>query len=108
MKPVLPFRALIPAALAAIAMLSAPAGAQPAAAAPTTAMPQPDVTPTRADVERDLAAWKNAGVERQWDTEETPNINSPQYVADYRKYLETVRPGSTSPSSMPSGSQNKW
>lgn len=110
MKTVLSFRALIPAALAAFALLSGPASAQSAGTAPTTAMPEPNVTLTRADVERDLAAWKESGVERQWMGEDSPDINSPQYVADYRKYVETVRPGSAPPSqsTMPSGSQNKW
>ncbi|QVQ24405.1 DUF4148 domain-containing protein [Achromobacter deleyi] len=113
MKPVLPFRALIPVALAAFALLSSPASAQPAAAsAPTTAAPSPNVTLTRADVERDLAAWKDSGVERQWSGDESPDINSPEYVADYRKYVSTVRPGDmsqpASQSQSPSGSQRRW
>ncbi|MFD4839569.1 DUF4148 domain-containing protein [Achromobacter sp. NPDC058515] len=110
MKTVLSFRAAIPVALAAFALLSGPAGAQPAASAPTTATPEPNVTLTRADVERDLAAWRESGVERQWMGEESPDINSPQYIADYRKYMDTVRPGSASQPQSPtqSESQRRW
>ncbi|MNX84118.1 hypothetical protein D3C86_1159020 [compost metagenome] len=112
MKPVLPFRALIPVALAAFALLSSPASAQPAAAAPTTAAPPSNITLSRADVERDLAAWKESGVERQWSGDESPDINSPVYVADYMKYVSTVRPGGmsqpASQSQPPSGSQPRW
>lgn len=113
MKPVLTFRALIPVALAAFALLSSPAGAQPAAGtAPATAAPPSNVTLSRADVERDLAAWKESGVERQWSGEESPDINSPEYVADYRKYVSTARPGGMSQppsqSQSPSGSQRSW
>ncbi|KRC76101.1 hypothetical protein D3C87_494610 [compost metagenome] len=110
MKPVLPFRALIPVALAAFALLSSPAGAQSAGTAPATAAPPSDFTPTRADVERDLAAWKEAGLENQWSSEESPDINSPQYVSDYRKYMSTVRTGDmpASQSQPASGSQRRW
>jgi len=110
MKPVLPFRALIPAALAAFALLSGPAGAQSASTAPTTAAPPSDFTPTRADVERDLAAWREAGLEEQWAGEESPNINSPTYIEDYKKYETTIRTSDMGqPASQPqSGSQRRW
>lgn len=110
MKPALPFRALVPAALVAFALLSSPAGAQPAASAPTTAAPPSDYTPTRAEVERDLAAWKESGVEAKWAGEDSPDINSPAYVADYRKYESTVRPGGMSQpaSQSPTESQRRW
>ncbi len=109
MKPLLPFRVLVPAALAAFALLSGPAGAQPAASAPATAAPPSNYTPTRAEVERDLAAWKESGVEAQWAGEETPNINSPTYISDYQKYVSTVRTGDMAqpPASQP-GSQRRW
>lgn len=110
MKPVLPFGAVIPAALAAIALLSSPAGAQPAASAPTRAAPASDYTPTRAEVERDLAAWKEAGLESQWSREESPNMYSPTYVDDYKKYESSVRPASMSQpaSQTQTGSQRRW
>lgn len=109
MKPLLPFRALVPAALAVFALLSGPAGAQPAASAPTTAAPPSNYTPTRAEVERDLAAWKESGVEAQWAGQETPDINSPVYVADYQKYMSAVRTGDMAqPASSQTGSQRRW
>lgn len=110
MKPVLPFRALIPAALAAFALLSGPAGAQSASTAPTTAAPPSNYTPTRAEVERDLAAWRESGMEAQWAGDESPNVNSPVYIEDYKKYESTVRTsGMAQPASQPqSGSQRTW
>lgn len=110
MNPVLPFRALIPAALAAFALLSNPAGAQSASTAPATAAPSSDFTPTRADVERDLAAWREAGLEEQWAGEESPNVNSPTYIEDYKKYESTVRTGGMGQSAAQptSGSERRW
>lgn len=109
MKTVLPFRVVIPIALTAGALLSGPVSAQPAAA-PATAMPESGVTLTREDVVRDLAAWRNSGLENQWDREESPDINSPEYVADYRKYMETSRQDGATPSSshMQSEPQRSW
>ncbi|NMK46898.1 DUF4148 domain-containing protein [Achromobacter sp. Bel] len=106
MKTALSFRAFAPIALAACAALSGPAVAQQAAA-PTTAAPEPNIALSRDDVMRDLAAWKNSGVERNWNSDNTPDINSPEYIASYRKYVDTVRPGT---SSMPPQPQNqgKW
>ncbi|CAB3678811.1 DUF4148 domain-containing protein [Achromobacter pestifer] len=106
MKTVLSFRALIPVALAACALLSGPAGAQQAVA-PTTATPEPNVALSRDDVMRDLAAWKNSGVERSWNSDNTPDINSPEYVANYRKYVDTVRP-SNAPMQTQSQNPGKW
>lgn len=110
MKHVLPFRALVPAALAACALLSSPAGAQTAASAPTTAAPTSNYTPTRAEVERDLAAWKESGVEAQWAGDESPNMYSATYISDYRKYENAVRPASMSQpaTQAPTGSQQRW
>ncbi|WP_313622178.1 DUF4148 domain-containing protein [Achromobacter sp.] len=110
MKTVLTFSAAIPAALAALALLSSPVGAQPAASAPTTAAPASDYTPTRAEVERDLAAWKESGLEAQWAGEESPNMYSATYVNDYKKYESSVRPASMSQpaSQTPTGSQRRW
>ncbi|MEN5160705.1 DUF4148 domain-containing protein [Achromobacter spanius] len=109
MKPLLPFRALVPAALAAFALLSGPAGAQPAAAAPATAAPPSNYTPTRAEVERDLAAWKESGVEAQWAGDETPDINSPTYITDYQKYISSVHGGDMAqPPASQTGSQRSW
>ncbi|MBB1596089.1 DUF4148 domain-containing protein [Achromobacter sp. UMC46] len=106
MKTALSFRALASVALAASALLSGAAAAQQAVA-PTTAAPEPNITLSRDDVMRDLAAWKNSGVERNWNSDNTPDINSPEYVASYRKYVDTVRPAA---SQMPAQSQNqgKW
>ncbi|EHK66632.1 DUF4148 domain-containing protein [Achromobacter arsenitoxydans] len=117
MNPVLPFRALIPVALAAFALLSGPAVAQTAATVPATAAPPTNVTLTRADVERDLAAWKEAGVENQWSGDDVPDPGNSQYAANYNKYVST-RPASMAQpwNQMPagyqsqpaSGSQGKW
>lgn len=110
MKPDLTFRALVPVALAVFAVLSGTAGAQSAASAPTTAAPAPDYTPTRADVERDLAAWRESGLEAQWAGDETPDINSPVYISDYRKYQSTVHgSGMSQPASQSqTESQRRW
>jgi hypothetical protein len=111
MKPVLLFRALVPAALAAFALLSSPAGAQSASRAPTTAAPSSDFTPTRADVERDLAAWRKAGLEEEWAGEESPNTYSPAYIADYKEYENATRTGGMSQPASQSettGSQRRW
>ena len=110
MKPDLTFRALVPAALAVFALLSSPAGVQSAASAPTTAAPAPDFTPTRADVERDLAAWRESGLEAQWAGDETPDVNSPTYISDYRKYQSTIHGGSMSQpaSQSQTESQRRW
>ncbi|MGE6914582.1 DUF4148 domain-containing protein [Achromobacter kerstersii] len=107
MKTVLTWRGLVPLALAA-ALLSGSALAQ-TAVAPTTAAPEPNIPLSRDDVMRDLAAWKQSGVERNWNSDNTPDINSPEYVASYRKYVDTVRPGSAAPP-MQTQSQNqgKW
>lgn len=110
MKPVLLSRALVPAALAAFALLSSPAGAQSASTAPTTAAPSSDFTPTRADVERDLEAWRKAGLEEQWAGEESPNTYSPAYIADYKEYESTIRTGGMGQPATQSetGSQRRW
>lgn len=107
MKTVLMWRGLVPIALGA-ALLSGSAHAQ-TAVAPTTAAPEPNIALSRDDVMRDLAAWKQSGVERNWNSDNTPDINSPEYVASYRKYVDTVRPGSAAPP-MQTQSQNqgKW
>lgn len=108
MKSVLSFRALIPVALAAFAVLSSPAGAQSAGVAPATAAPPTNVTLSRADVERDLAAWKESGVENQWNGDDVPDLSSPQYTADYSKYVNS-RPASMAQpwNQMPAGSQSQ-
>ncbi|MCP1405183.1 DUF4148 domain-containing protein [Achromobacter insolitus] len=106
MKTALTVRAMIPVVLAAFALLSGPAAAQ-TAAAPTTAAPPSDVQLSRDQVERDLAAWKQSGVERSWDSDSTPDINSPEYVAAYRKYVDTVRPANA-PQMQQSQGQSKW
>lgn len=109
MKPLLPFRVVVPAALAALALLSGPAGAQSAAPAPTTAEPPSNYTPTRAEVERDLAAWKESGVEALWAGEDSPDINSPTYINDYQKYISAVRSGNMGqPPANQTGSQRRW
>ena len=110
MKPDLTFRALVPAALAVFALLSSPAGAQSAASAPTTAAPAPAFTPTPADVERDHAAWRESGLEAQWAGDETPDVNSPTYISDYRKYQSTIHGGSMSQpaSQSQTESQRRW
>lgn len=108
MKTVPLLRAAAPLALAAATLLTGNAYAQ-MAAAPTTATPEPNIALSRDDVERDLAAWKQSGVERNWNSDNTPDINSPEYIASYRKYADTVRPGNASqPMSPPSQSQGKW
>ncbi|WP_447918263.1 DUF4148 domain-containing protein [Achromobacter aegrifaciens] len=106
MKTALFLRAALPVAMAAAALLTGPAAAQ-MSAAPTTAAPPSDVQLSRDQVERDLAAWKQSGVERNWDSDSTPDINSPEYVAAYRKYLDTVRPAN-SPQMQQSQGQGKW
>lgn len=107
MKTVLMLRGLVPLALAAVALLSGNAMAQ-TAVAPTTAAPEPNITLSRDDVMRDLAAWKQSGVERNWNSDNTPDINSPEYVASYRKYVDTVRPANAAPSMQQSQNQGKW
>ncbi|MGS1006992.1 DUF4148 domain-containing protein [Achromobacter anxifer] len=106
MKKALLLRAALPVAMAAAALLTGPAAAQ-MSAAPTTAAPPSDVQLSRDQVERDLAAWKQSGVERNWDSDSTPDINSPEYVAAYRKYVDTVRPASA-PQMQQSQGQGKW
>ncbi|QKH34495.1 DUF4148 domain-containing protein [Achromobacter pestifer] len=106
MKTALLLRAALPAAIAAAALLAGPAAAQ-MSAAPTTAAPPSDVQLSRDQVERDLAAWKQSGVERNWDSDNTPDINSPEYVAAYRKYVDTVRPANA-PQMQQSQGQSKW
>ncbi|MNS85348.1 hypothetical protein D3C72_1192100 [compost metagenome] len=109
MNPVLSVRVLIPAALAAFALLSGPAGAQSAAGTvPTNAAPPSSVAPSRADVERDLAAWKESGVENQWNGDESPDLYSPRYTADYSKYVSTRPPSMAQPwNQMPAGYQSQ-
>lgn len=108
MKTVHMLGGLAPIALAACALLSGGALAQ-TAVAPTTAAPEPNITLSRSDVERDLAAWKESGVERNWNSDNTPDINSPEYVASYRKYVDTVRPANSAPPmSSQSQNQGKW
>lgn len=107
MKPILTLRAALPVALAALALLSGPATAQ-MGAAPTTATPEPNVALSRDDVMRDLAAWKQSGVERNWNSDNTPDINSPEYVASYRKYVETVRPATSQQMQSQTRSPGKW
>lgn len=92
MKTALFLRAAVPVALATAALLSGPAGAQTAATSSDTS-----TTVTREDVMRDLAAWKQAGVENNWNSENTPDINSPEYLANYKKYVDTVKPASAPP-----------
>jgi hypothetical protein len=46
---------------------------------------------------RDLEAWKQAGVENNWNSDSTPDINSPEYVASYKKYEDTVKPAAEPP-----------
>ncbi|WMD18171.1 DUF4148 domain-containing protein [Achromobacter seleniivolatilans] len=106
MKPILTLRAIIPATLAALALLSGTAAAQ-MGAAPTTAAPEPNVVLSRDDVMRDLAAWKQSGVEKNWNSDNTPDINSPEYVNSYKKYVDTVRPGTAAPQ-MQSQNPGKW
>ena len=67
-------------------------------------------TPTRADVERDLAAWRESGLEAQWAGDETPDVNSPTYISDYRKYQSTIHGGSMSQpaSQSQTESQRRW
>lgn len=107
MKPILTLRAALPVALAALALLSGPAAAQ-MGAAPTTATPEPNIALSRDDVMRDLAAWKQSGVERNWNSDNTPDINSPEYVASYRKYVETVRPATSQQMQSQTRSPGKW
>jgi hypothetical protein len=83
---------LLRAALAATVLLAGPAGAQPAAAPPDDHAPV-----TREEVMRDLEAWKQAGVENNWNSDSTPDINSPEYVASYKKYEDTVKPAAEPP-----------
>ncbi|MGY6270158.1 DUF4148 domain-containing protein [Achromobacter denitrificans] len=92
MKTSLFLRAAATAALASLALLSGPAGAQTAATSP-----EDTATVTREDVMRDLAAWKQSGVENNWSTDSTPDINSPEYVASYKKYEDTVKPAAAPP-----------
>ncbi|ADP14713.1 hypothetical protein AXYL_01375 [Achromobacter xylosoxidans A8] len=106
MNTALTVRAAIPLVLAACALLSGPAVAQ-MSAAPTTAAPPSDVQLSRDQVERDLAAWKQSGVERNWDSDSTPDISSPEYVAAYKKYVDTVRPANA-PQMQQSQGQSKW
>ena len=107
MKTALIVRAALPFCLAACALLSGPAAAQ-TAPAPATAAPPSDVQLTRDQVERDLAAWKQSGVERNWDSDSTPDINSPEYVASYKKYVDTVRPANAPQMQQQSQGQGKW
>lgn len=106
MKTVHLFRVLAPAALAAATLLSGPVHAQQAVA-PTTAAPEPNVTLSRDDVMRDLAAWRQSGVEKNWNSDNTPDINSPEYIASYKKYVDTVRPANAVPP-MQSQNSGKW
>jgi len=92
MKTALLFRAAVPAALAAAALLSGPASAQL-----STSPPDTNTTVTREDVARDLAAWKQAGLENNWSSENTPDVNSPEYLASYKKYVDTVKPVAAPP-----------
>ncbi|MCY1504040.1 hypothetical protein D9M68_381950 [compost metagenome] len=94
MKTALFFRAAVPVALAAAALLSGSASAQMASASSGAGA---NTTVTREDVMRDLAAWKQAGVENNWSTENTPDVNSPEYLASYKKYMDTVKPASAPP-----------
>lgn len=92
MKTALFFRTAIPSALAAAALLSGAACAQ-MAETPSDSGP----TVSRADVERDLAAWKQAGLEKSWSGDNTPDTYSPEYIANYKKYEDTVKPAPTPP-----------
>ncbi|MBO9328717.1 hypothetical protein A6B37_17885 [Achromobacter sp. HZ01] len=92
MKTALFFRVAVPAALAAAALLSGTASAQSAAASPDD-----NSTVTREDVMRDLAAWKQAGLENSWSGDSTPDVYSPQYRASYRQYMDTVKPAAAPP-----------
>lgn len=106
MKTVHLLRGLAPLAIAGATLLGGNAYAQ-TAVAPTTAAPEPNITLSRDDVERDLAAWKQSGVERNWNSDNTPDINSPEYIASYKKYVDTVRPANSS-QPMQSQGQSKW
>ncbi len=46
---------------------------------------------------RDLAAWKQAGLENSWSGDSTPDVYSPQYRASYRQYMDTVKPAAAPP-----------
>lgn len=108
MKTVLSFRVFVPVVLAAAGLMSGPTFAQQAVA-PTTAAQAPEVSLSRDDVMRDLAAWRQSGVEQKWEGDETPDVNSAAYVASYRKYVDTVHsPNATSPMQTPSQNQGKW
>lgn len=66
-----------------------------------TVVPKGESTLSRADVVRDLQAWKQAGLDEEWRTESTPDVYSPAYRAKYEAYVRlTQRPGlpSASPS----------
>ncbi|MDQ8031125.1 hypothetical protein CEG14_22010 [Bordetella genomosp. 1] len=43
---------------------------------------------TRAEVERDLQAWKASGLGQEWNGEDTPEMDSPAYEAMYEHYLQ--------------------
>ena len=94
MKTALFFRAAVPVALAAAALLSGAASAQMASPPSDTGT---GATVTREDVVRDLAAWKQAGLENDWSSENTPDVNSPEYLASYKKYVDTVKPAAAPP-----------
>jgi hypothetical protein len=106
MKTIHLLSARAPTALIVATLLSGPAHAQQAVA-PTTATPGPNIALTRDDVMRDLAAWRESGVERNWNSDNTPDINSPEYIASYRKYVDMVHPSNAVPP-MQSQSTGKW
>ena len=67
-----------------------------------TVVPKGKSTLSRAEVVRDMQAWKQAGLEEEWRTENTPDVYSPAYRAKYEEYVRmTQRPG------VPSASQSQ-
>lgn len=59
---------------------------------------------SRAEVVRDMQAWKQSGLAEEWRTENTPDVYSPAYLEKYEAYLRmTQRPAA--PSASPSQAQ---
>ncbi|ARP95058.1 hypothetical protein [Bordetella genomosp. 13] len=76
---------LVPiAALSVLAVLGA------AQAQEATVVPQSTSNLTREEVMQDQRAWRESGMDEVWQSEQTPDIDSPQYRAQYAQYQRLV------------------
>ncbi|WP_144639255.1 DUF4148 domain-containing protein [Bordetella genomosp. 13] len=73
------------------AMLLSLLAAGAAQAQEATVVPPSQSTLSRADVVRDLRAWQQAGLEQEWQSDDTPDVYSTAYRAKYAEYLRLTQ-----------------